>query len=188
MYDDDYPPCERTFVTLRVYSESAAPEEISARLRIEPSGSHVRGSHPPTATAPILPRSHGWFLSSEGQHRATPVATLTGCWTASSQHYRLSANFLQMAPERIFHASGYAHGATAGQRSLSGSSAGWLQPGSTSSTTSTLGSQKTLANTCLQLTGPHLASYTSVVPSGRRNRLPWGGLGGRVPAAEAQVR
>jgi len=40
----------------------------------------------------------------------------------------------------------------------------------------------------LQLTGPHLASYTGVVPSGRRTQLPWGGLGGRVPAAEAQVR
>ena len=39
-----------------------------------------------------------------------------------------------------------------------------------------------------RLTGPHLTFYTGLVPSGRRTQLPWGGLGGRVPAAEAQVR
>ena len=43
-------------------------------------------------------------------------------------------------------------------------------------------------NKCLQPTGPRVASYTGVVPSGHRTQLPWGGLGGRVPAAEAQVR
>jgi hypothetical protein len=44
------------------------------------------------------------------------------------------------------------------------------------------------ANKCLQLSGTHLTSYTGVVPCGPRTQLPWGGLGGRVPAAEAQVR
>ena len=41
---------------------------------------------------------------------------------------------------------------------------------------------------CLQLTVTSMAPYTGVVPSGHRTQLPWGGLGGRVPAAEAQVR
>ena len=45
-----------------------------------------------------------------------------------------------------------------------------------------------LPNTRLQLSGPQLVFYTDLVPSGRRTRLPWAGLGGRVPAAEAQVR
>jgi hypothetical protein len=39
-----------------------------------------------------------------------------------------------------------------------------------------------------RLPGPHQVFYTGLVPSGRRTQLPWGGLGGRVPAAEAQVR
>ena len=42
------------------------------------------------------------------------------------------------------------------------------------------------SNPRLQPTGPRLALHYSVVPSGRRTQLPWGGLGGRVPAAEAQ--
>jgi hypothetical protein len=66
MYDDDYASCEETYVTLRVYSDDIDPEAISARLGITPSKSQVRGSHPPTTAAPVVPKAHGWFLSSKG--------------------------------------------------------------------------------------------------------------------------
>ena len=66
MYNDNYGPCERTYVTLRVYSDGIPPETISARLGVEPSSSQIRGSLPPTATTSVIPRMHGWFLSSQG--------------------------------------------------------------------------------------------------------------------------
>lgn len=65
-YDDDYASCERTYVTLRVYSDAIPPEAISARLGVEPSSSQVRGALDSTATTLAMPRTHGWFLSSKG--------------------------------------------------------------------------------------------------------------------------
>lgn len=65
MYDDDYAPCEVTYVTLRVYSDSTSPDAISARLGIEPSHSRARGSLPPAPDVPVRPRTHQWFLSSK---------------------------------------------------------------------------------------------------------------------------
>lgn len=64
-YDDHYASRERTYVTLRVYSDAIPPEAISARLGVAPSSSQVRGSLPHSATTSAIPRAHGWFLSSK---------------------------------------------------------------------------------------------------------------------------
>jgi Domain of unknown function (DUF4279) len=59
----DYPTCQRTYATLRVYPKRYGPEAVTARLGLEPSGwqrcgaAKIPGSRP----APL----HGWFLSSD---------------------------------------------------------------------------------------------------------------------------
>jgi uncharacterized protein DUF4279 len=70
MYDDDYASCSGTYVTIRIYPGELLPDEITQRLGIEPSRTQVRGSGTPTAQAPVVPRLHGWFLSSEGAVRS----------------------------------------------------------------------------------------------------------------------
>lgn len=37
MYNDDYETCNETYVTLRLYSDSLSPQEITNILGIEPS-------------------------------------------------------------------------------------------------------------------------------------------------------
>jgi hypothetical protein len=64
--NDDYPSCERTFATLRIYPASIAPLEISERLGITPSATNLKGreitnSLGKSRTQPI----NAWFLSSE---------------------------------------------------------------------------------------------------------------------------
>jgi hypothetical protein len=60
----DYPTCEQTHVTLRVYPESLDPGELTARLGLEPTCWQRKGeaSKPGGRVASL----HGWFLSSEG--------------------------------------------------------------------------------------------------------------------------
>jgi Domain of unknown function (DUF4279) len=60
MYNDDYDTCNRTYVTLRLYSDSLSPQEITNYLGIEPSeiiekgiGKHKSIIH------------NAWFLTSE---------------------------------------------------------------------------------------------------------------------------
>jgi hypothetical protein len=62
--NSDYPTCERTYATLRIYPGQLDPAEVTARLKIEPSDYQRRGQTRKTGTRPATP--HGWFLTSEG--------------------------------------------------------------------------------------------------------------------------
>ena len=62
----DYATCDKTFVTLRVYSDSLVPGEISDRLGLIASDSFTKGTPTnPTSKTPVIAKFHGWFLSSE---------------------------------------------------------------------------------------------------------------------------
>ncbi|WP_425615793.1 DUF4279 domain-containing protein [Anatilimnocola sp. NA78] len=60
----DYPTCERTYITLRIYPESLDPSDVTARLGIEPSSWQRRGESRQPGSLPA--KLHGWFLSSQG--------------------------------------------------------------------------------------------------------------------------
>jgi hypothetical protein len=60
----DYPTCERTYATLRIYPELLDPSEVIARLGIEPSAWQRRGEARKPGGRPA--NLHGWFLSSDG--------------------------------------------------------------------------------------------------------------------------
>ena len=64
--NDDYPTCERTLATLRIYGDDLDPQSITRRLGLQPSDSQRRGE----IKAGIRGRQRtvkvgGWFLSSE---------------------------------------------------------------------------------------------------------------------------
>ena len=59
----DYPTCERTYATLRIYPESLDPTDVTARLGIEPSDWQRRDESRKPGGRPA--NLHGWFLSSE---------------------------------------------------------------------------------------------------------------------------
>ena len=64
MYDDDYPTCEETYATLRIYDEQLDPDIVSSRLVLTPSKAHKKGQAlGRNRAAPV----GGWFLSSRGQ-------------------------------------------------------------------------------------------------------------------------
>ncbi len=60
----DYPTCERTYATLRIYPEALDPSDVTARLGIEPSDWQRQGESRKPGDRPA--KLHGWFLSSEG--------------------------------------------------------------------------------------------------------------------------
>ena len=62
----DYPTCARTFATLRIYPESIDPDEVTARLALEPSRIQRKGDPLTRSKQPILAKMHGWFLTTEG--------------------------------------------------------------------------------------------------------------------------
>jgi hypothetical protein len=62
MYDDDYPTCEETYATLRIYHDRLDPDDVSKRLALTPSNAHKKGDTLESGRA--LP-SGGWFLSSQ---------------------------------------------------------------------------------------------------------------------------
>ena len=62
---DDYPTCEKTYVTLRVYHDSADPSQISSALGIEATDQQRRGeSYERRGVSRTYPLS-GWFLRSK---------------------------------------------------------------------------------------------------------------------------
>jgi hypothetical protein len=64
---DDYPTCEETYVTLRVYHDVADPASVSAALQLEPSKIQRVGE---SFERRGITRSHklsGWFLCSKGR-------------------------------------------------------------------------------------------------------------------------
>jgi hypothetical protein len=67
MEADEYPTCARTFVTLRIYPESLDPDEVTARLGIQPTSWQRRGQvRNPASERPVPAKLHGWFLTSKG--------------------------------------------------------------------------------------------------------------------------
>jgi hypothetical protein len=62
----DYPTCARTFATLRVYPERLDPDEVTRRLGIEPSNLQRKGDPLTKSKQPVLAKTHGWFLTTEG--------------------------------------------------------------------------------------------------------------------------
>ena len=62
---DDYPTCEETYVTLRVYHDSADPASVSAALNLVPSDTQREGeSYERRGVTRTYPLS-GWFLCSD---------------------------------------------------------------------------------------------------------------------------
>lgn len=62
---DDYPTCEETYVTLRLYHDAADPALVTATLDITPTESqHVGESYERRGVTRTYPLS-GWFLSSQ---------------------------------------------------------------------------------------------------------------------------
>jgi hypothetical protein len=63
-YDDGYPTCAETYVTLCMYPQEMDPREISKKLGVEPSSIQIRGeTRLGGQAAPI----NAWFLSSKGK-------------------------------------------------------------------------------------------------------------------------
>ena len=61
MSQDDYPTCEDTYATLRIYHDELDPDDISKSLALVPSNSQRKGD--PRSKGAVLPTG-GWFLSS----------------------------------------------------------------------------------------------------------------------------
>src|SRR2546423_15709456 len=60
-YDDSYATCASTYATLRVFSDTSSPEEVSEALGVAPTRSHLKGEE----FGPGSRRSaNGWFLES----------------------------------------------------------------------------------------------------------------------------
>lgn len=63
-YDDEDDSCSQTFCTLRLFSASIAPEQISGALQVEPTSSHRAGDLiSPRGTA--RRSENDWQLSTE---------------------------------------------------------------------------------------------------------------------------
>ena len=71
MNDSDYPTCQETYATLRVYPENLDPAEVTARLGIEPSDWQRRGESRKRGSRPA--KLHGWFLSTKGAVESVDV-------------------------------------------------------------------------------------------------------------------
>ena len=69
-YSDDYPSCERTYATLRVYLPNGTdPDQVTRALDVEPSHTQRRGERRGETTF----RVNAWFLTSEGQVESRDV-------------------------------------------------------------------------------------------------------------------
>lgn len=62
-YIDDYPTCEDTFVTLRIYTGEMAPEFVTKILGVSPSDILTKGKVVKGRKRPAI--LNGWFLSSQ---------------------------------------------------------------------------------------------------------------------------
>lgn len=62
-FDDDYPTCLETHVTLRVFSKTLTPSAITHALKVQPSDSFSMGQ--PYGKKELLRRETGWLLSSK---------------------------------------------------------------------------------------------------------------------------
>lgn len=64
-YDDNYESCYETFVTLRIYSDTIIPEEITNFLQFQPTESVTKGDVYGINSKNVL-EINGWFFTSEG--------------------------------------------------------------------------------------------------------------------------
>jgi hypothetical protein len=65
--NDDYPTCEKTYVTIRLYHNSADPSEVSAALGLEPTDIQRVGESYERRGISRVYRLSGWFLCSNTQ-------------------------------------------------------------------------------------------------------------------------
>jgi hypothetical protein len=69
-YIDDYPTCDDTHVTFRIYYDKISPDDITKLLRIKPSSTQVKGDRVKVkikkkeqVTYRVI-KLNGWFLES----------------------------------------------------------------------------------------------------------------------------
>lgn len=62
-YDDEYPTCKATYVTLRILKDDLVVEEVTGRLGISPSESQTKGQE---VSHKRMVEIGGWFLCSKG--------------------------------------------------------------------------------------------------------------------------
>ena len=68
MYNDNYETCQKTYAILCIYLEDIKPEEVTERLKIEPTRIQSKGEVVHIQTK--LPKAvmpNAWFLSSQGK-------------------------------------------------------------------------------------------------------------------------
>jgi hypothetical protein len=61
-YDDSYPTCERTYCTLRIFSDDLSPTEITAILGIQPTETFKKGDH--HGRDNLQRKTNGWFFTT----------------------------------------------------------------------------------------------------------------------------
>ena len=66
-YDDEYPTCENTYATLRIYHEGLEPEVITQILKIEPTSIIKKGKRRKANNPRSVSKINGWFLESENE-------------------------------------------------------------------------------------------------------------------------
>jgi hypothetical protein len=65
MYNDEWPTCDRTYATFRLYHADLDPEDVSTQLGLVPSATQRRGAPVPSSRGRLAPIG-GWFLSTKG--------------------------------------------------------------------------------------------------------------------------
>ena len=86
--NDDYPTCEKTYVTLRLYHDSAHPTLVSAALGLEPTKKQSAGESYERRGKSRTYRLSGWFLRSEGHVESYDTAKHLD-WLLQQLHPRL---------------------------------------------------------------------------------------------------
>jgi Domain of unknown function (DUF4279) len=86
--NDDYPTCEETYVTLRLYHDSANPTLVSAALGLGPTTKQSIGESYERRGISRTYRLSGWFLCSEGQVQSYDTAKHLD-WLLQQVHPRL---------------------------------------------------------------------------------------------------
>ena len=65
-YNDEYPTCERTYVDLRIYSDTLTCREISSRLGVEPTMQWEKGiTRSPVTGRQIVTERSTWAFCTE---------------------------------------------------------------------------------------------------------------------------
>ncbi len=60
-YDDSYPSCARTYSTLRIFSDSLGPEQITQLLQVEPTRTFRKGE----LFGKHERKTNGWFYCTQ---------------------------------------------------------------------------------------------------------------------------